>query len=69
LRGTTGGDAQSWDFVFGHSDARDAYTMLSRVEDDRIVGRWEASEDAGRTWRKDFDLFFTRNGEGRMPAA
>jgi hypothetical protein len=32
------------------------------VAPDRIVGRWEASEDAGATWRKDFDLIFERAG-------
>jgi hypothetical protein len=26
----------------------------------RIAGRWEASEDQGSTWRKDFDLDFER---------
>jgi len=30
------------------------------VEQDRIAGRWEASEDEGSTWRKDFDLLFQR---------
>lgn len=35
--------------------------FIATVEPDRIVGRWEASEeDAGRTWRKDFDLIFER---------
>src|SRR5262245_1278703 len=33
---------------------------VADVEQDRIRGRWEASEDAGRTWRKDFDLTFER---------
>ncbi|HSK92379.1 MAG TPA: hypothetical protein VK875_13825 [Euzebyales bacterium] len=33
---------------------------LATVADHRIVGRWEASEDAGSTWRKDFDLVFER---------
>jgi hypothetical protein len=28
--------------------------------DGRIVGRWDASEDAGRSWRKDFDVVFER---------
>lgn len=27
---------------------------------DRIDGRWEASDDQGSTWRKDFDLVFER---------
>lgn len=30
------------------------------IENDRILGRWEASEDRGKTWRKDFDLTFER---------
>jgi len=34
--------------------------FLSHIEDGRIVGHWEASDDGGETWRKDFDLVFTR---------
>ncbi len=34
--------------------------FVAEVEPDRIVGRWEASEDQGTTWRKDFDLVFDR---------
>ena len=34
--------------------------FIADVEQDRIVGRWEASEDEGRTWRKDFDLIYER---------
>lgn len=30
------------------------------VEADRIVGRWEASDDRGATWRTDFDLVLER---------
>jgi hypothetical protein len=30
------------------------------VADGRIDGQWHASDDAGRTWRKDFDLIFER---------
>ena len=30
------------------------------VEADRIVGRWEASDDRGATWRTDFDLLLER---------
>ena len=34
--------------------------FIAAVGDDRIDGRWEASEDSGKTWRKDFDLIFER---------
>jgi len=34
--------------------------FVADVETDRILGRWEASEDGGQTWRKDFDLGFDR---------
>lgn len=34
--------------------------FVADVEKDRILGRWEASEDEGKTWRKDFDLTFER---------
>ncbi|BCL14450.1 hypothetical protein [Micromonospora sagamiensis] len=34
--------------------------FIADVEQDRILGRWEASEDGGESWRKDFDLTFTR---------
>jgi hypothetical protein len=36
--------------------------FIATVENDRVIGRWEASEDAGTTWRKDFDLTFDRLG-------
>jgi hypothetical protein len=34
--------------------------FIATVESDRIIGAWEASEDLGKTWRKDFDLIFSR---------
>jgi len=34
--------------------------FIAEVGPDRIAGRWEASEDQGATWRKDFDLIFER---------
>ena len=34
--------------------------FIATVQHDRIDGRFEASEDAGATWRKDFDLIFER---------
>lgn len=35
--------------------------FIADVGKDRILGRWEASEDEGKTWRKDFDLTFERS--------
>jgi hypothetical protein len=34
--------------------------FIADVGKNRISGRWEASEDQGETWRKDFDLTFDR---------
>jgi hypothetical protein len=34
--------------------------MVMRLGDDRLDWRADASEDAGRTWRKDLDYIFTR---------
>jgi hypothetical protein len=34
--------------------------FVATVTPDRIDGRWEASDDSGATWRKDFDLIFER---------
>ncbi len=34
--------------------------FIADVGPDRIAGRWEASDDQGSTWRKDFDLVFDR---------
>jgi hypothetical protein len=34
--------------------------FVADVGPDRIDGRWEASDDRGATWRKDFDLVFDR---------
>jgi hypothetical protein len=34
--------------------------FIADVETDRVLGRWEASEDQGRTWRKDYDVTYER---------
>lgn len=34
--------------------------FVADVHRDRIEGRWEASDDRGTTWRKDYDLTFVR---------
>jgi hypothetical protein len=40
--------------------------IVGTVSADRIDARTEASEDEGKTWRKDFDLIFERT-EQRTP--
>lgn len=34
------------------------------VASDRIEGQWDASEDGGTTWRKDFSVIFERKALG-----
>jgi hypothetical protein len=34
--------------------------FVATLTPDRIEGHWDASEDEGVTWRKDFDLIFER---------
>jgi hypothetical protein len=47
-----------WTLVRNDPDFHQRF--IASVEAHRIVGRWEASEDFGKTWRKDFDLIFER---------
>ncbi|WP_433328453.1 hypothetical protein [Spirillospora sp. CA-294931] len=47
-----------WTMIRQDPDFHQRFT--AEVERDRIAGRWEASEDQGGTWRKDFDLTFER---------
>ena len=56
-------DASHWNLTREDPDMFQRF--ISEVGPDRIVGRWEASEDQGSTWRKDFDLVFER----RQPPA
>ncbi len=35
--------------------------FLAAVTPDRIEGHWDASQDGGVSWRKDFDLIFERD--------
>ena len=57
--------------LFAMTFERDAWTMertdpdfhqrfIAELHEGRIEGRWEASEDEGGSWRKDFDLVFER---------
>ncbi|MEV0646183.1 hypothetical protein AB0I28_13060 [Phytomonospora sp. NPDC050363] len=51
-------DGGNW--VLSRADPDFHQRFVATVEPDRISGRWEASEDAGATWRKDFDLVYDR---------
>lgn len=55
--------AMTWDdghWTMSREDPDFHQRFIADVEKDRIRGRWEASEDQGKTWRKDFDLTFER---------
>ena len=54
-------DGASWTLLREDPDFHQRW--VSEIMPDRIAGRWEASEDAGATWRKDFDLVFERRSE------
>ena len=51
-------NGSSWDLTREDPDMFQRF--VADVEPDRIAGRWEASDDRGSTWRKDFDLLFER---------
>lgn len=51
-------DDDRWTLERGDPDMFQRF--VADVSADRIEGRWEASEDQGVTWRKDFDLTFDR---------
>ncbi len=51
-------DGRHWGMTREDPDFHQRF--IAEVEQDRIDGRWEASDDQGTTWRKDFDLTFVR---------
>lgn len=51
-------DGERW--TLSREDPDMHQRFIGDVGPDRILGRWEASEDHGRTWRKDFDLTYRR---------
>ena len=51
-------DGSRWELVRHDPDMFQRF--VADVGPDRIAGRWEASDDEGSTWRKDFDLVFER---------
>ena len=56
-------DGSGW--ILNREDTDMYQRFVADVGPDRIAGRWEASDDQGATWRKDYDLVFDREpGEG-----
>ncbi|MFG1951920.1 hypothetical protein [Micromonospora sp. NPDC048830] len=51
-------DGGRWTLARADPDLHQRF--IADVEENRILGRWEASEDGGRSWRKDFDLTHER---------
>jgi hypothetical protein len=51
-------DGRNWTMTREDPDFHQRF--IAEVENNRITGRWEASEDQGKTWRRDFDLTFQR---------
>ncbi len=51
-------DGERWTMTREDPDLHQRF--IADIEKDRILGRWEASGDQGKTWRKDFDLTFER---------
>jgi hypothetical protein len=51
-------DGSKW--ILTREDADMFQRFVADVQPDLITGRWEASDDRGSTWRKDFDLIFER---------
>lgn len=52
-------DGDAWTLLREDPDFHQRF--VATVTDGRVYGRWEASDDAGATWRKDFDLIFERS--------
>jgi hypothetical protein len=55
-----GVDIQGTELTLLRQDPDFHQRFVATVGSDRIDGRWDASEDQGNTWRKDFDLIFER---------
>ncbi len=50
-----------WSMLREDPDFHQRFVAL--VTPDHIEGHWDASEDGGATWRKDFDLIFDRGAD------
>src|ERR1700722_689207 len=51
-------NGENWSLIREDPDFHQRF--IAHVTADRIDGRWDASDDHGATWRKDFDLIFER---------
>jgi hypothetical protein len=51
-------DGSQW--IMTREDPDMFQRFIADLGPDLIAGRWEASDDQGATWRKDFDLIFER---------
>jgi len=51
-------DGAQW--ILSREDPDMFQRFIADLGPDLIAGRWEASDDQGSTWRKDFDLIFER---------
>jgi hypothetical protein len=57
-------DFEDGDWRMARRDPDFYQRIVATVGPDLILARAEASEDEGRTWRKDFDLLFERQAAG-----
>lgn len=55
-------DQDRWTMLREDPDFHQRFT--AQILGNRIDAMWEASDDEGASWRKDFDLIFTRAGDG-----
>lgn len=51
-------DGETWSLMREDPDFHQRFT--AHVTPDHVDGRWEASDDRGASWRKDFDLILDR---------
>jgi hypothetical protein len=51
-------DGGRWTMTRENPDMHQRF--IADVGGNRILGRWEASDDQGATWRKDYDLTYER---------
>ena len=51
-------NGENWSLIREDPDFHQRF--IAHVTTNRIDGRWDASDDQGVTWRKDFDLIFAR---------